>query len=495
MGSKKKLKVVLLISLPLLILIGLLLVYKFYFSNRIYINPTAPRGFFSDSFPAGPCTNFKQYTDAIKVIEDPVKGELYIDDNAVERKSGPYLSSSKNLIVPLAGGQWGDLPDGGRVRVSYLAGGRGVLDRDDPAEYQVAFSDQSPSNKKIFPTDRPVIDSPDNGVRMILEFEGTYAGIIKGVNIKDAQTGNPVGGAYTNYYDHHLKALNRIGFEADTCMYHQNPVECTISLDYGKEMIYTAPLNEKTMIHLSKYDLSLIKVYPVKKDASEDCFDWFDPSPPLTPSPPGLGMGPFGMETTSASNTLIKLNDYDPNGEWTRLAMAGSADRGGRYDVYLQTKDGHVSPCMKPRYSWIGYYTFSIPMEEVVALQIRERPYIAVIKYQLEELPGLLPENRGVKNLMDVEIEAIRIHSQREFENVLQWGMQLVDLDTNGASPTFPTGYFSKDFHDVTFKDLLDEYTNHLPADEMFRKMPNHVGLTTETDEDGWFEPFLKGLF
>jgi hypothetical protein len=486
--SKSKIKIFVFVCLPMVILIGLLVVYKVYFSNRIYISPTAPRGFHADTFPSGPCTNFKQYTDGFQITEDLVNGEIIIDDNAVARKRGPYIISKQKPVF-LTESNWADLPNEGRVRVSYLAGGRGVADENDSVSYQIAFTDQSPVIKKIFPTDRPTVESPDNGVRIILEFEGIQAGILKGVWIKDSQTGEPVGIAIPKYYDHHMKASNRIGFEAMSDMYHQNPVECAISLDYGEELIYTSPLDEKTMIHLSKHDLFLMKAYPVKKDASDRCFEWFDPNP----SQSGAGMDPFGMGFMGGSSSLIKLKDYDPDGEWTRLAMTGSA-HGGRYDVYLVTENGPVSPCMEPQYGLHTYYTFDIPFREVVALQVRERPYIAIIKYQLDELPGLPPENRGVKNLMDVKIEAIRIHSAREFENLIRGGLQVVELNTKGLTLTFPTGYFPKDFQNVTFDELLDEYIEHLPASGEVSVNPNFIGLTISPADEEWLESFLKGL-
>ena len=96
-------------------------------------------------------------------------------------------------------------------------------------------------------------------------------------------------------------------------------------------------------------------------------------------------------------------------------------------------------------------------------------PHYSNVLFTLPRIPGIPPENEGLEDLFDVRIPFAEISSSKEFHWMICSASQTRFHDVRGErgeadlpQTQFPRGYFPRSFVDVTVRELLDEYQEHM---------------------------------
>ncbi len=222
--------------------------------------------------------------------------------------------------------------------------------------------------------------------------------------------------------------------EMDVRRWHSGPVELAVDLAVAPVEMVEIPAKEGAVIRQPAWDLHLAAV---------------------TEGDSGTSGG------STSTNSFVEIRAKRTNDDRPEISFLFLGDPWAYQlpiEIEVIGKDG--KPMQSSGRSSSGRYIMkSVRGEPGEVDHIRAKIYRDVrrVVFELPTIHGLPNENDGLKNLFDARIPHLRFKSQWEFRQAIEG---LTQLRFGSPAPPFqpPAGYFPKEFHDVTPRDLLEEY-------------------------------------
>lgn len=107
-----------------------------------------------------------------------------------------------------------------------------------------------------------------------------------------------------------------------------------------------------------------------------------------------------------------------------------------------------------------------LPKDEIAKLQLRFFPNHYRLQYRIESLPNIPEFNRDITNLFRTRIPHILVDSHYQLTAAISWATHRTFKDSylRTVEFKFPSGYFPKEFTNVTAQELLEEYDRYTVA-------------------------------